>query len=509
MTAVGLLAVAGLTLAARSFTDRMAESAEELSRIPAAIRGASFADMHHDAMYGVVLGAVVDGSPAAAQTAGDDLAESGAAFVAELERAENADVSPEVADAVEAVLPDVALYVGAGQAVLDAVANGEPTEGLMADFDATFAVLEESLPGIADAVETANTAALADANNAASASRRWTTLVAAAGALTLAIFSIVLARSITTRVKRTADVLGTVADGNLSERIEVTGNDELSDMARALNNALDNLSSAMAIIDQHSSTLAAASHQLTSVSADLAGAADDSSTRALRVASAAEQVSDSVGVVSIGTDEMNAAIQDISRAAHDAVSVADQAGTVARQTDATVAKLGVSSAEIDTVIQTITQIAEKTNLLALNATIEAARAGEAGQGFAVVAHEVKDLAAATTAATADISSRISSIQVDAADSVRAIKEINEIIGRVAETQSSIAAAVEEQTATTGEIGRNVALASVNSGEIAQNIATMATAAGQASETAGATLETATELSRVAGELQSIVGSFRR
>lgn len=509
MTAVALLAVAGLTFAARSFTDRMADSAHDLSRVPSAIRGASFADMHHDGIYAGVLSAIVDGSPAGIDAANADLAASGESFVAELQRARDADVSDEVAAAVQAVLPDVDRYVASGQAILDALAAGEPTDALVADFDADFAVLENSLPGIADAVEAANTAALADADAAAEASRRWTLTLSGVGALALVAFSIVLSRSIVTRVKRTATVLGTVADGDLSQRIDVRGDDELADMAAALNHALDNLSSAMDTIARHSSTLAAASHQLTGVSTELAGAADDSSTRAARVASAAEHVSDSVGVVSAGTDEMNAAIQEISHAAHNAVAVADEAGNVARETNATVAKLGDSSAEIDTVIQTITLIAEKTNLLALNATIEAARAGEAGQGFAVVAHEVKDLAAATTAATADISTRINSIQVDAADTVRAIHEINEIIGRVVETQASIAAAVEEQTATTGEIGRNVSMASANSREIAHNIATMADAAGRASENAGATLQTATELSRVASELQSIVGAFRR
>ena len=171
------------------------------------------------------------------------------------------------------------------------------------------------------------------------------------------------------------------------------------------------------------------------------------------------------------------------------------------------AKLGESSTQIGSVVKVITSIAEQTNLLALNATIEAARAGEAGKGFAVVAHEVKELARATATATADISERITAIQSDADAAVKAISEITGIIGRVGDTQASIASAVEEQTATTNEIGRNVAEAAHGSAEIAANIDGMARSAQDVSLGATHTLETAADLSRMASELTQLVGAF--
>ena len=128
---------------------------------------------------------------------------------------------------------------------------------------------------------------------------------------------------------------------------------------------------------------------------------------------------------------------------------------MADTTNATVAKLGESSAEIGKVIKVITSIAQQTNLLALNATIEAARAGEAGKGFAVVANEVKELAKETAKATEDISQKIEAIQTDTRGAVEAIGQIGQIINQINDIPNTIASAVEEQTATTNEISRNV------------------------------------------------------
>ncbi len=138
---------------------------------------------------------------------------------------------------------------------------------------------------------------------------------------------------------------------------------------------------------------------------------------------------------------------------------------IAETTNETIAKLGQSSAEIGKVIKVITSIAQQTNLLALNATIEAARAGEAGKGFAVVANEVKELAKQTAKATEDISRKIEAIQADTKGAVDAIGQIGRIIMQINDIQNTIASAVEEQTATTNEISRNVAEAAKGSTDI--------------------------------------------
>lgn len=251
-------------------------------------------------------------------------------------------------------------------------------------------------------------------------------------------------------------------------------------------------------------SLASAAQELTSVSQQMAANSEETAAQASVVSAAAEQVSRNVGTVACATEEMGASIKEIAKNANEAARVATTAVKVAEKTNATVSKLGESSAEIGNVIKVITSIAQQTNLLALNATIEAARAGEAGKGFAVVANEVKELAKQTAKATEDIGRKIEAIQADTKSSVDAIGQIGTIIGRINDIQSTIASAVEEQTATTAEISRNVGEAALGSREIAQNVMGVAQAARSTTEGAANTKASAEELARMAVELQHLV-----
>jgi len=167
------------------------------------------------------------------------------------------------------------------------------------------------------------------------------------------------------------------------------------------------------------------------------------------------RLSNSSENVRTSTEQMTASISEIARNATESARVASSAVQLASSTNTIVSSLGESSAQIGQVLKVITTIAQQTNLLALNATIEAARAGTAGKGFAVVANEVKELAKETAKATEDIAHRIEAIQSDAKNAVDAIGKIGAVIDQIHDISNTIAGAVEEQTAVTNEIARNM------------------------------------------------------
>lgn len=293
------------------------------------------------------------------------------------------------------------------------------------------------------------------------------------------------------------DLAGKIAAGNMTVSVQSSRKDEIGSLLNSFNEMSTKLRHTLTSVAQNSkeSTVAASdlltnvhqmstdinnvSSQANSVAAtsnqvadsllSVSGVTLDMATNADSIASESNNISANITNVAAAAEEMSATILEISQNCSQAQNLANTAKEKGESSTQQITDLRQSSLDIGRVVEVITNIADQTKLLALNATIEAARAGEAGKGFAVVANEVKDLARQTAEATGDITQQIQQMQQKTESVVNAIEEINGINDDVSEINTSVAAAVEEQSATVNDIASTIAEAAQVSTTVSASI----------------------------------------
>lgn len=352
-------------------------------------------------------------------------------------------------------------------------------------------------------------------------------------AVLLAIF---ITRGISSHVAGAVDMVNKMSSGDYRTRLKMDRKDEMGQLAAGLNQMAENQKQRVGEISKGINTLSESSSTLTEVSTvmasdsaetssqtnSVASAVEEMSTNMATVASAMEESSSTVGMIAAAAEEMTATINEIAKNSDEGKKIADDAVARAQKTTERVEELGDAAKLVGQVTETINDISEQTNLLALNATIEAARAGEAGKGFAVVANEIKDLANQTAKATLEIKNNIDRMQNSTQISIDEIKEISVIINHINDISSTIAAAVEEQSASTNEISQNVQQAATGLSDVSENVAQVSDGTKDvASNVAGVSQiadtmagnsnqvnDSAKELATVAENLNQMISAFK-
>ncbi|MGC2246271.1 MAG: methyl-accepting chemotaxis protein [Terriglobales bacterium] len=405
-------------------------------------------------------------------------------------------------------------YVKAGDALIGAIIHNPSTAPTLLDpYLQLYKELQGKIEETSDQLsKSAKTAELGAAKKATDATH---VMFAICGLSLLMLFlgSFALVRGISGSLGHLTRMIQDIAEGegDVTTRLVAAGgvgHDELGEVSRLFNLFMDKLQEILRGVASHTHKLSAASQQLLEASEQIATNSKETAAQSNSASRATQQVTENLQSLSTGAGEMTSTIQNIAANTNEAAKVAASAVGAAQAANVTVARLGQSSLEIGKVIEDITSIAQQTNLLALNATIEAARAGEAGKGFAVVANEVKELAKQTAKATEDISRKITAIQVDTKDAVSAIGTVSGVINQINNISATIAAAVEEQSATTNEMTRNTNEAASGAANISVNIGGVAQAAEGTSSRAEESQKAAQELASVAAELSGLVHQFK-
>jgi methyl-accepting chemotaxis protein len=348
------------------------------------------------------------------------------------------------------------------------------------------------------------------------------TMLLVAGILISVLLAYVIIAGISRGVSRVEMVANSLAEGDLTARVDYSSKDEIGHIASAFNRMAEKFNLAI--------------NQVKDSITQLAAAAEETSVVNAQTTSNINQQKMETGQVATAITEMNATVHEVARSAVSAAEAAQEADKTFDEGKLVVDKIIVAISElakeveesslvirelehesenIGSVLDVIKGIAEQTNLLALNAAIEAARAGEQGRGFAVVADEVRTLAGRTQQSTREIEEMINRLQSGANKAVQvmdvgkqkslhgveqasaageALKTINQAVERINTMNTQIASAAEEQSAVTEEINRNI----VNINEVAEQTSEGAKQAALASD----------DLARLAEQLKKLVAQFK-
>lgn len=454
LSAIGIASSVLVTVGGMVGVRRMDNALTEALTVQTALRNHLEGDMMHDALRSDVLAALLANSAAEIQQASDDLAAHADRFRTTQQNNRSLGLPREIQDALARVGPDLEAYVlSAGATLNKARIDRNLARADLPKFQEAFEALEGKMEKVSDLIEARSNVTRDQAKETVAWSQGAMIVLCLGMAAIFVVVSRLVLRSVTQPLSLVVEALGRLENGDLTRKVDWRSQDEMGTLARAYDGTIERLRALIEQTQSAASRVRQASGTLSAGQQTLSEVVNATHTRMEEASAATDSVTESVHTVAKRSREMTTVIADISRSAAEAVRIADLAKASSQSACEKVERLAESSDRIGQSLDMIAVIAKQTNLLALNAAIEATRAGTAGRGFAVVANEVRDLARATRSAAGDIQARIQEIQRDTSATSQALQDVNGIIEQVHGIGAIIAAAVEEQNATTAEIGR--------------------------------------------------------
>jgi methyl-accepting chemotaxis protein len=353
---------------------------------------------------------------------------------------------------------DFDAYYSAGVSMAHAYVQGGAQQGnlLMPSFDKASEAMQTSMAQLVEETNQSIHSEINGVSDQAHLLRQMAFGLCVTMLLIIVALNVLISRSIVRPIHGVVQLLNGVAQGDLSQHIQVNGrDDELSQLLQALSSMQQNLASVVSNVRQNSESVASASSQIASGNNDL-------SARTEQQASALEETAASMEQLNATVKQNAETAQQANQMANAASSTAIQGGEVVAEVVETMKHINDSSKRIFDIIGVIDGIAFQTNILALNAAVEAARAGEQGRGFAVVASEVRSLAGRSAEAAKEIKTLIgASVErveqgttlVDQAGAT--MNEVVSSIKRVTDLMGEISAASREQSQGVSQVGEAV------------------------------------------------------